>query len=332
MAATLGAGEQDADIYQALASYGAVTVGGTADTVGIVGWATSGGHGWLTSSYGQGADNIYEVEVVTPTCQILVANECQNTDIFWATRGGGGGTYGIITKIIMKAYPMPQTTQWVWDIASHNKTSAKDWWTVVAELHVKMIELKNQAYDKSNAMVEETLAPFKDALDSSANLTSLSIWNVTRYDTWIAAFNALPKQVSTNDDGPGGSISVSRLLTRQDLTGDVEAVAKMFMSIGPASEESELGVSSRIIAGSMIASPKPVDASLNSAWRNTSVHLLVKALWSENLQTTAIQKIQNRMTNHVGYALRHLSPDSGCYANECDQYEPDWQWAMYGPN
>ncbi|KAJ4357192.1 uncharacterized protein N0V89_001767 [Didymosphaeria variabile] len=339
MAATLGAGEQDYDLFQALARYHAVTVGGTYDTVGIVGWATSGGHGWLTSSYGQGADNIYEVELVTPTGQILIANECRNADIFWAMRGGGGGTYGVITKITMKAYPMPQTTRWVWDIASHNGTSAKEWWRLVAELHAMMIDLNNQgfqgyytitgsaegpwtfggyflAYERSNAMVQGILAPFWTALNASASLASLSIWNVTRYDTWIEAFNGLPKQGADNSDGPGGVISVSRLLTREDLTRDVEAVARMFKSIAPHPEESELGVSGHVIAGSMIGSSKPVDAALNPAWRNAGVHLIVKASWSESLPTTKIQQIQDRMTHHVGYAMRRLSPDSGCYINE----------------
>jgi hypothetical protein len=232
-------------------------------TVGIVGWATSGGHGWLTSSYGQGADNIYEVELVTPTGSILVANQCQNTDIFWATRGGGGGTYGVITKITMKAYPMPQTTQWVWNIASHNKTSAADWWMLVAELHAMLVHLNEQgfqgyytmtgpaagpwtfggfflAYDISNTMVQQTLAPFSAKLNDSVDLASLSIFNVTSYATWIEAFEGLPKQGADSSDGPGGVVSVTRLLKREDLTNDLEAVAKMFASIGPQVEESKV--------------------------------------------------------------------------------------------
>ncbi|KAL5398719.1 hypothetical protein PMIN02_001246 [Paraphaeosphaeria minitans] len=355
MAATLGAGEQDDDVFQALAKHQAVTVGGTYDTVGIVGWATSGGHGWLTSTYGQGADNIYEVEIVTPTGKILIANECQNTDIFWATRGGGGGTYGVISKITVKAYPMPQTTQWAWDIASRNGTSAKDWSRLVAELNAMMIDLNNEgfqgyytitgsaegpwtfggyfmAYDKSTATVQKTLSPFSAALNASTHLATLSFWNVDIFDTWIEAYNALPKQVADNTDGPGGVISVTRLLTREDLTKDVDVAAEMFESIAPNSKESELGVSGHVIAGSMIASAKPVDDALNPAWRNAGVHMVVKASWDKSLPTTTIQQIQDRMTDQVGYAMRRLSPDSGCYINECDQYEPNWQWALYGPN
>ena len=94
-------------------------------------------------------------------------------------------------------------------------------------------------YDKSNAAIQTTLAPFSAALNASADLAALAMWNVTRYSTWIEAFNGLPKQVSDNSDGPGGSISVTRLLTREDLTRDVKAVANMFASIGWQSEEEE---------------------------------------------------------------------------------------------
>jgi hypothetical protein len=110
-----------------------------------------------------------------------------------------------------------------------------------------------------------------------------------------------------------------------------------------------MGISGHIMAGSMIASAKPVDNALNPAWRDTAVHMIVKASWSKSLSSTQVQRIHERMTNRVGYAMRKISPDSGCYVNEvssellftfegtadlmwCDQYEPDWQWALYGPN
>jgi hypothetical protein len=282
MAATLGAGEQDYDVFQALAQNNAVTVGGTYDvghqllevtfssrrkansrqTVGIVGWATSGGHGWLTSSYGQGADNIYEVEIVTPQGRTLIANECQNTDIFWATRGGGGGTFGVITKITMKAYAMPTTAQWVWNVVSQNGTSAHDWWAEVASLHATLVEIHSEgfqgyytmtgsasgpwtfggyflAYNKSNATIQSLLAPFSTQLNETS-AGSLQMWNLSYFDTWIEAFNGLPKQGADNSDGPGGVISVTRLLARDDLTKDMEAVTRMFEGIAPNSEEAEV--------------------------------------------------------------------------------------------
>ena len=52
-----------------------------------------------------GVDNVRQIEIVTPTGDVLIANECKNTDVFHAVRGGGGGTYGVVTNITYKALP-----------------------------------------------------------------------------------------------------------------------------------------------------------------------------------------------------------------------------------
>lgn len=63
-----------------------ITSGG-AETVGVGGYLTGGGHSALSSTYGMSADQVLEMEIVTPTGNILTINECQNTDLFWAMRG-----------------------------------------------------------------------------------------------------------------------------------------------------------------------------------------------------------------------------------------------------
>lgn len=51
------------------------------------GYLTGGGHSPLSHIYGLGADQVYEFEMVTPLGEVIKANECQNTDLFWAVRG-----------------------------------------------------------------------------------------------------------------------------------------------------------------------------------------------------------------------------------------------------
>jgi hypothetical protein len=62
-------------------------VSGGAGTVGVGGYLTGGGHSALSSTYGLAADQVLEMEIVTPGGEILIINECQNTDLFWAMRG-----------------------------------------------------------------------------------------------------------------------------------------------------------------------------------------------------------------------------------------------------
>jgi len=57
------------------------------DSVGYGGYITGGGHGALANLHGLAADNVLEMEIVTPKGDLLTINECQNQDLFWAMRG-----------------------------------------------------------------------------------------------------------------------------------------------------------------------------------------------------------------------------------------------------
>ena len=57
--------------------------------------------------YGLTADNILEIDVVTANGTLLTVNECENSDLFWALRGGGGGTFGIVTRMVHKVRDPP---------------------------------------------------------------------------------------------------------------------------------------------------------------------------------------------------------------------------------
>jgi len=81
-------------------------VGGGFRSIGANGgWFASGGHGNLASLYGLGADQALELHVVTADGRYVIANELQNTDLFFALRGGGGSTYGVVTSVVVRVYP-----------------------------------------------------------------------------------------------------------------------------------------------------------------------------------------------------------------------------------
>jgi FAD/FMN-containing dehydrogenase len=86
-AITAGGGGQMYDIYSLTDQHNTTIVGGGAKSVSVGGYITGGGHGMLAPDYGLAADNVLQIEVVTPAGEILVANEDQNEDLFWALRG-----------------------------------------------------------------------------------------------------------------------------------------------------------------------------------------------------------------------------------------------------
>lgn len=102
----MGAGIQVYEADEAAHAQGLVVVGGNCQTVGLAGGYTQGGgHGPLASKFGLAADQVLEWEVVTGTGELLTASQSENSDLYWALSGGGGGTYGVVLSMTSKAYP-----------------------------------------------------------------------------------------------------------------------------------------------------------------------------------------------------------------------------------
>jgi len=109
-AISVGAGTRWLEAYQALAARGRCVQGGGCTSVGAAGGFTQGGgFGSFSRRYGTAAGNMLEAEVVTASGEILVTNASQHPDLFWALRGGGGGTFGVVSRLTMRTHPMPGT-------------------------------------------------------------------------------------------------------------------------------------------------------------------------------------------------------------------------------
>ena len=53
-----------------------------------------------------GVDNVLELSLVTADAEYITANAYQHADLFWALRGGGGGTLGVVTSVTYRTYPI----------------------------------------------------------------------------------------------------------------------------------------------------------------------------------------------------------------------------------
>ncbi len=82
--------------------------GGGCATVGVAGgFLQGGGFGSFSKRYGTGAGNLIEAEIVLANGKVVVANEYQNEDLFWALKGGGGGTFGVVTRVTLRTHELP---------------------------------------------------------------------------------------------------------------------------------------------------------------------------------------------------------------------------------
>ncbi|MEO6546905.1 MAG: FAD-binding oxidoreductase [Ferruginibacter sp.] len=82
--------------------------GGGCATVGVAGLIQSGGFGSFSKNYGLAAAALLEAEIVTADGSVKVVNACKNPDLFWALKGGGGGSFGVVTSLTLRTRELPE--------------------------------------------------------------------------------------------------------------------------------------------------------------------------------------------------------------------------------
>ncbi len=107
-AVRVGAGCLWGHVYNAVTTQGGRYVqGGGCMTVGVAGLVQSGGFGSFSKNYGTAAGSLLEAEIVTADGQVLTANACTNAELFWALKGGGGGSLGVVTRLTLETHDLP---------------------------------------------------------------------------------------------------------------------------------------------------------------------------------------------------------------------------------
>jgi len=92
------------DVYTAVENLDVSVVGGSVWFVGVGGYLTGGGYSPLSGEYGLAIDSVVSAEVVLADGKIVRCSEEDESDLFWAIRGGGN-QFGIVTEFVLKTYP-----------------------------------------------------------------------------------------------------------------------------------------------------------------------------------------------------------------------------------
>ena len=123
----VGADVQWGEVYNWLAQYNLIAIGGASATVGASGgFLQGGGHGPLTRWKGLAADQVLEFDVIMADGSRQTVNECENGDLFWALRGGGGGTFAVVLSVVLRTYPSPTLIGSIQTMRAPNETRYND--------------------------------------------------------------------------------------------------------------------------------------------------------------------------------------------------------------
>ncbi len=107
-AVTIESGAMWIDAYDAVTTRaGRYVQGGGCTSVGVAGLVQSGGFGSFSKGFGTAAGGLLQAEIVTADGAIRTVNACSDPDLFWALKGGGGGSWGVVTKLVLRTHPLP---------------------------------------------------------------------------------------------------------------------------------------------------------------------------------------------------------------------------------
>ncbi|OTA53999.1 putative alcohol oxidase [Hypoxylon sp. EC38] len=330
----VSAGTQLYEAYQAAYDHGLVVVGGTSPSVGYAGgYSQGGGHGYLTSRYGFGADQVLEWEVVTTNGTHLTASPSRNQDLYWALSGGGGGTYAVVVSMTVRAYPDQKT-------AALNLT-----WTS-----------EGISQDTFYAGINAYLSGLPSILDAGATATWLNS-NESFAIQPAVGFGMSKEELDLLHEpilGRLRQLNISYAYTSLEFPSFFE----MFLKMAPFSEVGIVQIGARLIPREIIlnstneltaamreigtygtlisglsfnATRNPgLSNSVTSAFREASVSLVIGTLYNNTDRNTNIAN-QKLMTNTLVPQLSSLIPGGGlAYLNEGDPWESEWKSVFYG--
>ncbi|KAI0402490.1 hypothetical protein F4802DRAFT_575989 [Xylaria palmicola] len=349
-AVTAGGGSQLGPIYEALDKINRTVVGGNSKTVSVGGYITGGGHSILGTRYGMGADHVLELEVVTPQGDIVTANECQNHDLFWAMRGGGGSTFGVLTSVTLATHPSPKVVAgiiailspdikapWVWDMVGYvasqlpylvskevsgytfvnsdfTSPDGNGGITHFAGIGGEFLILDTQDINDVQTIWEPIFTHVKSTWPDA--IISVNVNPYPSFQSWFSVWY---------DQNPAGYDQYvgSRLLDEKALTSSSTALGEIF---GAAS------VSAYLVAGKGVrdAKPRGGSTSVTPTWRRAIVHAVNGHVFLPLNATARAESL--RIVDNLTEPFRKLAPDMGAYVNENNPGEPDWQHTFWGEN
>ncbi|KAK2873242.1 hypothetical protein FQN49_002498 [Arthroderma sp. PD_2] len=355
-AVTIGAGVQLYELYDAAGKRGLTQVIGLSTTVGAAGgYIQGGGHSPLGPWKGMSTDHVLEYKVVTAGARFVTANEYQNPDLFWALRGGGGGTFGVVTSVTLRTFKDVPTIVSQVNITMAGKAN-ESYWDAVEKFQAYLPTLSDAGCSgyyylvpkvtigSQSAAVVVTSFYFPNQTDKAyvddlykplfANLSAIPGIDVARSnvaapsstEAFRPVFGVTPPR-----DGGGINILGSRLYSRKLLETPggaanlTTAISKLrFNSLQPA-----IG---HLVAGGQVAKNRDVESALNPSWRKALIHLVISRDWSIDATFAEQEKISTQLTEVDVPLLAAVEPDMGAYVNEADVNEPKFQQTFWGSN
>ncbi|KAJ5555795.1 FAD linked oxidase N-terminal [Penicillium sp. DV-2018c] len=344
------------DVYDVAFERNITVVGGGDPTVGCIGGYTQGGgHSPASHDYGLAADQVLEAQVVLANGDIVTANACQFPDLYFAIRGGGGGTYGVVTSMTVKAYPskpvvaqslrmtpigddskslldaITDTNQQYPDIMDAGFSGYGSW---SIDSPIAASANRTSVYTHTVAAMNKCIAEAQEAFDAlfetlqKYNGSSLHIsvtwYEFPTYGAYYQAMSGVSQPVTSQN-----SAMTSRMFGKTALTANRTALRNVMGIMAGSPKEYTTNTVELVGGGKVLTDGLDKYTGVNPAWRSTYVVNIVSRTWTDDSDA---QAVENDVTYVKGGAMRSLNPFLGSYTNEADCNDPLWATDFFGAN
>jgi hypothetical protein len=295
------------------------------------------------------ADHVMALEVVTADGRFITATAEDNPDLYWALRGGGGSTFGVVTSVIVRVHPKVSVTTSEFTFGTSANVSADAFWEAVRtyfSLFIPFTDAGTYSWfvlQSTNGSYTFSMSPFfapNHTIDSFNalvkpwfdRLTELGIpftpnttYHEAYYPAWASTWGSdVALNAASRISVPG-----NRLLPRRNWEDPAEFAA----TFAVFRAQSEAG---RTMMGYHQAPRNRADAdnAVNSAFRQVICFLIFGGtLAADNPTPEQVRAASIEVREEIIAPFRAVAPESeggGAYLNEANVDEPQWQTAFYG--
>ncbi|KAK4161600.1 6-hydroxy-D-nicotine oxidase [Cladorrhinum sp. PSN259] len=344
-------------VYQAAHANNVSVLGGICESVGYAGgYIAGGGHTPLSGLYGMAADHVFALELVTASGEFLTASPTQNPDLFWALRGGGGSTFGVVTSLIIRVHPKVPVVTSVFSFGTSDTVSADAFWQGIRSYFEHFIpftdagtyswfNIVSNTTNGNNSSYTFRMNPFFAPNHTVASFNALvAPWfdtlrrlgipftpNTTLHEAYYPAWHTTwGSDVLLNGAGrvfvPGNWLLPRRNWESPSLLNETFAVIR---------RHSEAG---RVLRGYHQAPRNRANAdnAVNSAFRQVICFLILSGTIPPTSVSPTREEIaaaSKEMREEILGPLKRVAPveeGGGAYLNEANVDEEAWQGAFYG--
>ncbi|KAK6829556.1 FAD binding domain protein [Apiospora arundinis] len=335
----LGAGVEGHEAYAAADAAGLAVVGGNCATVGVAGgWSQGAGHGPLNSRFGLGADQVLEWEVVTAGGRHMTASPAENSDLYWALSGGGGGTYAAVVSVTVRAHRL--TVVSAATLSFTNAGVSDDTFYEAVQTYVMSLPALTQGGTWSSWLLTpglfsvapvvgpELRAPELETLLRPTleflNKSGISYeYRLEQFDSFLKTYDTMFSYNNITEYNLGGRLIPKYLVeTKSSAAALIDAI-RYINGQGGAVFGLSMDVSGFPTGG--------IQNSVNPAWRSAIMNMVI-GLPYDAFDFEANKGMQETMTKVIMPRVEALTPGGGAYSNEGDFQQPDWQHVFYGKN